>query len=67
MNAKTLLFSFLSVFIFGAVHAQDKIYKKNGEVIEAKVSIINGDIVVFKRYSNPMARNILYRRQTYIG
>jgi hypothetical protein len=33
--------------------AQDKIFKKNGEVIDAKLSLINSEIVVFKRYDNP--------------
>ena len=34
------------------VHGQDKIFKKNGEVIEARVSAINGETVVFKRFDN---------------
>ena len=40
------------VLIAVAANAQDKIFKRNGEIIEATVSAINQEHVVFKRFDN---------------
>ena len=52
MRTKSLLLTIFALFIGLAAFAQDKIIKKNGEIIEAKVSIINQDNIVFKRFDN---------------
>ena len=53
MNYLKLLLG--SIFILLAVQAsaQDKIFKKNGEIIEARVSQITAESIVFKRFDNP--------------
>lgn len=52
MNTKALLPVILLCLSFVG-HAQDRIFKKNGDVFDARISVINSDIVVFKRYDNP--------------
>jgi len=53
MNIKSFLFTVLAVTLFGAAFGQDKIMKKNGEVIEAKVKAITTEGIVFKKFDNP--------------
>jgi len=52
MRTKRWLLGIIIFFICLPAFAQDKIIKKNGEVIDAKVSVINQDNVVFKRFDN---------------
>ena len=48
---KVYLF-FLAMFFYGVVFAQDKIYKKDGEVIEAKVTEIGSDELKYKIFND---------------
>ena len=52
MGLKTCLLSIALLFSIGA-YAQDKIYKKKGEVIESKVKAIEGNTITYKRSDNP--------------
>jgi hypothetical protein len=52
MYTKNILLVILSFVICLTAKAQDRVIKKNGEVIEAKVSVINQEFVVFKRADN---------------
>ena len=53
MTLKKIITCSICLCITFAAMAQDKIFKKNGEIIDAKISLINGDIIVFKRFDNP--------------
>lgn len=53
MKFKGSLLTLLSVFLFSTLFAQDKIFKKNGEVIEAKVKAITTESITFKKFDNP--------------
>jgi hypothetical protein len=46
-----LLTAFL--FISSLIYAQDKIYRKNGKIVEAKVIEIGSDEIKYKEFSNP--------------
>lgn len=50
---RSLLLSLLTLFIITAVKAQDKIYKKGGEVIKVKVLEIGVDEIKYKMFDNP--------------
>lgn len=52
-HLKTTLLTLCIVFAAIAANAQDKIFKKNGEIIDAKISVINTEVVVFRRIDNP--------------
>ena len=53
MNFKKIVAGITFLLIAVTAMAQDKIIKKNGETINAKISLINADIIVFKRFDNP--------------
>ncbi len=53
MNIKKIITGITFLLITVTAMAQDKIIKKNGETINAKISLINSDIIVFKRFDNP--------------
>ena len=53
MKFKGSLLTLLCVFLFSTLFAQDKIFKKNGEVIDAKVKAITPEMVTFKKFDNP--------------
>lgn len=53
MNMKTLLIALLGTLSFGTINAQDKLYKKNGDMIEVKVTEINTRVVSYKKADNP--------------
>lgn len=53
MKLKNIIPVVVCLFLAVAASAQERIFKKNGEIIEAKLSLINSDIIVFKRYDNP--------------
>jgi len=53
MNAKAIFVSLMLIFIAEISSAQDSIYKKSGEIIEAKVSAINTEVIIFKKFTNP--------------
>jgi hypothetical protein len=50
--SKRIFFLALSLFISVIAEAQDRIYKKNGDIIESKVKEINTKTIVFKRIDN---------------
>ena len=52
MQLKKLFPVLLCLICSLAASAQDRIFKSNGEVIDAKISVINGDIIVFRRFDN---------------
>lgn len=47
------MFVLISLFLTMATSAQDRIFKKNGEIIDAKISLVNNEIIVFKKFDNP--------------
>jgi hypothetical protein len=53
MPVKAFLLTFITSAICLYASAQDKIIKKDGETIEANVSVINQQTVTFKRFDNP--------------
>lgn len=53
MNHKSLLLTFVLAFIATGLFAQDKLYKKNGDIIEVNVKEINARTVTYKRSNNP--------------
>jgi len=52
MSIKKMITVVTCLLISVSASAQDKIIKKNGETIEAKISLISSEIVVFKRFDN---------------
>ena len=53
MKFKGSLLTLLCVFLFSTLFAQDKIFKKNGEVIDAKVKSVTPEMITFKKFDNP--------------
>ena len=51
MRLKTCLLAIILLFSIAA-HAQDKIYKKDGGVINAKVKTIGSNTITYKRFDN---------------
>lgn len=49
---KKLYFTLLTVCFFGMALAQDKIYKKGGEIIEVKVTEIGSDEIKYKLFND---------------
>ena len=52
MQFKTLLFSLVATALFGSAWAQDKIHKRDGEVIEAKIKSVGTKTVTYLRFDN---------------
>lgn len=52
MNFKTFLTTAISIFSLATVNAQDKLYKKNGDMMEVKVTEITPRIVSYKKANN---------------
>jgi len=52
MNLKSVLLTFLCLGVFLSSYAQDKIYKKDGDVINGKVVAVNVKSVSYKRADN---------------
>lgn len=52
MNFKTLLLTTISTAICLSAIAQDKLYKKNGDMVEVKVTEITGRTISYKRVDN---------------
>ena len=52
MNKLKMLLGFAFLILALQTNAQDRIYKKNGEIIEARVSGITPDVITFKRFEN---------------
>jgi hypothetical protein len=55
MGLKNVL-CIICIFIATAASAQDRIFKKNGEIIEARVTSVGNSYVVFKRARHPEGR-----------
>jgi hypothetical protein len=53
MKLKTCLLSIVALLIFSTAMAQDKIYKKNGDMISGKVKEISGRTISYKKADNP--------------
>ena len=53
MNIKTLLLALTGVIAIHAADAQDKLYKKNGEMMEVKVKEITPRTISYSKPSNP--------------
>lgn len=51
MNMKSLILPLLFVLPF-SVQAQDKIYKRDGSIIESKVKTVSASKITYKRYDN---------------
>ena len=52
MRLRICLVAILSIVTL-SLHAQDKIYKKDGGVISAKVKSVGSTMVIYKRFDNP--------------
>src|ERR1700744_4152222 len=52
MQFKSLLLSMIAVALFGSAFAQDKIYKRNGDVIDAKIKSVGTKTVTYLRFDN---------------
>ncbi len=52
MYLKTIILSVLALSAFCATYAQDKIYKRDGEIIEAKVKEVSPQSITYKRFDN---------------
>ena len=52
MQFKTLLFSLLAVMFVDVAVAQDKIFKRNGDVIEAKIKSVGTKTVTYLKFDN---------------
>lgn len=53
MNLKSYLLSIPTLLLVSNAIAQDKIYKRNGDVVEVKVKEVNARTVSYKRTDNP--------------
>jgi len=53
MQLKTTFLSIIFSLLCVALFAQDRIYKKNGEVVEAKILQITPEMITFKRFEMP--------------
>lgn len=53
MNIKTLFFAITCMFSFSLVNAQDELYKKNGDLIEAKVIEVGTKVITYQKAGNP--------------
>lgn len=53
MNIKTLLFAITCLFSSSFVNAQDELYKKNGDLIEAKVIEVGTKVITYQKAGNP--------------
>ncbi|XZF15912.1 hypothetical protein ACTHGU_07225 [Chitinophagaceae bacterium MMS25-I14] len=62
MILKKTLLAALLIFTGTAVNAQDKIIKKNGDVINARVKEIGMRTVTYKRYDNPDGPDFVINR-----
>src|SRR5215467_9851189 len=51
MKQTLLLIALLFIFLFS--YSQDKIYRNNGKVVEAKILEIGSDEIRYKEFSNP--------------
>ena len=60
MNYRTYLLTTAIIFAALALNAQDKIYKKNGGIIDAKVKEVTPTIINYKRFDNPNGRITAY-------
>ncbi len=52
MQFKTLLLSIIAVALVSSAFAQDKIYKKNGDVVDAKIKSVGTKTVTYLRFDN---------------
>lgn len=53
MNTKAILLSIVCTLILGSTYAQDKLYKKNGDMIQVNVTEITQRTVSYKKADNP--------------
>ena len=64
---KSILASFIFTLIFVfSLKAQDKIYKKSGEVIEAKVTEVGANEIKYKAFANLNGPNYVINKQQVI-
>jgi hypothetical protein len=52
MKLRTFLSGILAIALSTTVHAQDKIYKREGDVIDAKIKSVGTKTIVYQRYDN---------------
>jgi len=52
MQLKRLLVSIIAIALFSTAFAQDKIYKRNGDVVEAKIKSVGTKTVTYLRFDN---------------
>ncbi len=52
MQFKALLLSGIAIALFSSSFAQDKIYKRNGDVVEAKIKSVGTKTVTYLRFDN---------------
>lgn len=53
MKIKHSYLAIVAVLLANAATAQDKMYKTNGDVIDAKVKSVNENVITYKRFNNP--------------
>ncbi len=53
MNIKTLILALAGLFLLNTSFAQDKLYKKNGDVLSVNVEEITPRVVTYKKADNP--------------
>ena len=52
MQLKTILLSVVMIAVAGVVSAQDKIYKRDGEVIDSKIKSVGVKTITYTRFDN---------------
>ena len=52
MQLKTLLLSAGALFVISSSYAQDKIYKRSGDIVDAKIKSVGTKTITYVRYDN---------------
>ncbi len=52
MQLKTLLLSAVALFVISSSYAQDKIYKRSGDIVDAKIKSVGTKTITYVRYDN---------------
>ena len=53
MNIKTLFVAITCMLFFSFANAQDEIYKKNGKMLEVKVTEVGPKVISYQKAGNP--------------
>lgn len=52
MKTRAIIAAALSLTVATGAYAQDKIFQSNGNVIEAKIKVINGDNIIYRHWND---------------